>query len=102
MFYYKLFPRGYRSPGHKRGVCGHLMARFDLHAHCARCRDMLKGTSEQKLQLSTPSFQKKKEIGEQKSVMADKSTRSDKYEDVSDTLVVCSPLSGLCYWFSNH
>ena len=31
------------SPGQRRGVCGHAMAGFDLHAHCARCRDKLKG-----------------------------------------------------------
>ena len=31
------------SPGNKkgqrRGLCGHIMASFDLHKHCARCRD---------------------------------------------------------------
>ena len=25
--------------GQRRGVCGHIMASFDLHKHCARCRD---------------------------------------------------------------
>ena len=25
--------------GQRRGVCGHIMASFDLHKRCARCRD---------------------------------------------------------------
>ena len=32
------------SPGQRRGVCGHAMAGFDQHAHCARCREKKKGT----------------------------------------------------------
>ena len=27
------------SPGQKRGSCGHVMALFDNHKKCARCRD---------------------------------------------------------------
>ena len=27
------------SPGQRRGSCGHVMAAFDLHKKCARCRD---------------------------------------------------------------
>ena len=27
------------SPGQRRGKCGHVMANFDTHSHCARCRD---------------------------------------------------------------
>ena len=27
------------SPGQRRGSCGHVMAGFDLHKKCARCRD---------------------------------------------------------------
>ena len=27
------------SPGQKRGTCGHVMAVFDSHRKCARCRD---------------------------------------------------------------
>ena len=77
-----------------------------MHAHCTRCRDKLKGTDpsvskedfpycsilipEQKLQLSMPSYQKNKEKHEKKSVMTDKSTRSDKSDNIGDTLVVCS------------
>ena len=91
------------SPGQKWGwgACSHLMAGFDKHAHCARCRDKSKGTdpcvnnedchcyiltSDQKLQLSTPSYQKKKEKREQKSDKADKPTRSEKSEDATDTV----------------
>ena len=59
------------------GLCGHLMAGFDFHAYCTRCRDKVKGTDhcvkredcqfcniltqEQKSHLATPSYQKKKE-----------------------------------------
>ena len=25
--------------GQRRGLCGHIMASFDLHKRCARCRD---------------------------------------------------------------
>ena len=32
------------SPGQKRGTCGHIMASFDDHLKCARCRD--KGVGE--------------------------------------------------------
>ena len=32
------------SPGQCRGVCGHAMAGYDQHVHCARCRDKKKGT----------------------------------------------------------
>ena len=65
------------SPGQTRGQCGHLMAGFDRHSVCARCRDKKKGedpcikdkpcshcdllTEDQKLRLATPAYQKKKE-----------------------------------------
>ena len=66
------------SPGEKRGGCGHLMAGFDAHNYCARCRNKGKGhdpcvekpdsdckfynvlTSDQKAQLSTLSDKIKK------------------------------------------
>ena len=82
----------------EEAFCGHVMAGFDEHAHCTRCRDKLKGddprvskkpcsfydvlTPEQKLQISTPSYQKKKEKREQKAATVDKSA-----ENVSETLV---------------
>ena len=27
------------SPGQRRGTCGHIMALFDSHSKCVRCRD---------------------------------------------------------------
>ena len=73
------------SPGQRRGVCGHAMAGFDQHAHCARCRDKKKGsdpcvkgnicpscnilTEEQKLRLATPVYQNKKEKKETKAAI---------------------------------
>ena len=59
------------SPGQKRGTCGYVMASFDGHFKCARCRDkgvgedacvlkdclVCKGfTPEQILQLATPTY----------------------------------------------
>ena len=73
------------SPGQHRGNCGHAMATFDTHSHCARCRDKGKGkdfcvenpqssdcqicksfTPEQHQQLATPSYKIKKEKREAK------------------------------------
>ena len=64
------------SPGQKCGTCGHVMASFDGHLKCARCRDkglekdacVLKKecticegfTSEQNLQLATPTYRERK------------------------------------------
>ena len=74
------------SPGQRRGKCGHAMALFDTHSHCARCREKGKGqdfcvenpqssdkcpicqsfTAEQILQISTPAYKIKKEKREAK------------------------------------
>ena len=63
------------SPGQKRGTCGHIMAVFDGHLKCARCRDKGVGddlcvlkdcsickrfTPEQLLQLATPTYRDRK------------------------------------------
>ena len=64
------------SPGQKRGTCSHVMASFDGHFKCARCRDkgvgedacvlkkdclICKGfTPEQILQLATPTYRERK------------------------------------------
>ena len=64
------------SPGQRRGTCGHVMAVFDSHFKCARCRDkgvgddpcvlkkdcdVCKGfTPEQVLQLATPTYRDRK------------------------------------------
>ena len=73
------------SPSQRRGGCGHMMAGFDSHSVCARCRDKKKGkdpcvekegavchhcnalTPEQLAQLSTPSYKMKKEKRDLKS-----------------------------------
>ena len=65
------------SPAQKHGSCGHIMASFDTHSFCARCREKGKGSDpcvlkndcnscnilseDQRLQLSTPSYRLKKE-----------------------------------------
>ena len=65
------------SPAPKHGSCGHIMASFDSHSFCARCREKGKGSDpcvlkndcnscnilseDQRLQLSTPSYRLKKE-----------------------------------------
>ena len=64
------------SPGQKRGTCGHVMAIFDSHLKCARCRDKGVGedncvlkkdcpickafTPEQIQQLATPTYRDRK------------------------------------------
>ena len=73
------------SPSQRRGSYGHMMAGFDLHGVCARCRAKKKGkdpcvekpgadchicnsfTPEQLAQLSTPTYKNKKEKRDQKS-----------------------------------
>ena len=72
------------SPGQKRGLCGHLMAGFDSHTYCARCRDKGKGTDpcsfcniltkDQKARLATPSYQTKKEKRDQKTIEEESSS----------------------------
>ena len=73
------------SPSQKHGSCGHLMASFDSHSFCTRCREKGKGsdpcvshndcnacnvlTEEQCLQLSTPSYRLKKEKGNLRNLM---------------------------------
>ena len=70
------------SPGQKRGSCGHVMALFDSHKKCARCRDKGVGddpcvkkldcqickafTPAQIQQLATPTYKARKERSEQK------------------------------------
>ena len=64
------------SPGQRRGTCGHVIASFDSHSKCARCRDkgvgeddcvlkkdsaVCKGfTPEQITQLATPTYKEHK------------------------------------------
>ena len=81
------------SPGHRRGLCGHIMAGYGKHKVCAQYRDKKKGedncvknlpclncdvlTEEQKLKLATPQYQKKKEKREAKAVEESSSTLVD-------------------------
>ena len=70
------------SPGQKQGSCGHVMALFDNHKKCVRCRDKGVGddpcvkkldcqickafTPAQIQQLATPTYKERKERSEQK------------------------------------
>ena len=80
------------SPGQRKEPCGHIMASFDKHDRCARCRDKGHGddpcvnnlacalcdqlTPEQLLQLSTPTYKIWKEKQKSKEVLVDPSTVS--------------------------
>ena len=93
------------SPGQKRGSCGHVMAIFDGHAFCARCREKGKGeepciankdtadctlcnsfTPEQRAQISTPSYKIKKEKRETKRL--DNTQPTDDLVDPSSVSVI--------------
>ena len=97
------------SPGQKHGGCGHLMAKFDTHIFCARCRDKGKGpeapdpcvsksdcqacdvlTEDQHIQLSTPSYRLKKEKRDFKklSYTTQKNSDSSSLIDPSSVTVV--------------
>ena len=81
---FRLLSVNMSSPSQKHGSCGHIMASFDSHCFCARCREKGKGsdpcishldcnacnslTEEQRIQLSTPSYRIKKEKRELKKV----------------------------------
>ena len=83
------------SPGQKRDTCGHVMALFDNHKKCARCREKGVGddpcvekldcqickafTPAQVQQLATPTYRSRKEHGEQK--------KSEVSTDATPTLV---------------
>ena len=90
------------SPSQRRGGCGHIMAGFDPHSYCARCRDKKKGqdpcvekpdsacthcnalSPEQLAQLSTPSYKLKKEKLEARSTPSKEPSTED---TLSPTLV---------------
>ena len=95
------------SPGQRRGKCGHVMANFDTHSHCARCRDKGKGkepcvsdpqtsncqicnslTSDQRQQLATPSYKLKKEKCEAKLTEPAPSQDSEQLVDPSSMSVI--------------
>ena len=95
------------SPGQRQGKCGHVMANFDTHSHCTRCRDKGKGkepcvqdpqtsncqicnslTSDQRQQLATPSYELKKEKREAKLTESTPSQDSDQLVDPSSVSVI--------------
>ena len=95
------------SPGQRRGKCVHVMANFDTHSHCARCRDKGKGkepcvsdpqttncqicnslTSDQLQQLATPSYKLKKEKREAKLTEPAPSQDSEQLVDPSNVSVI--------------
>ena len=75
------------SPGQRKGACGHIMASFDRHSRCARCRDKGLGedpcisklpceyckllTPEQVIQLATPTYKLRKEKEKSKKTLVD-------------------------------
>ena len=91
------------SPGQKRGSRGHVMALFDTHKKCVRCRDKGVGdypcvkkldcpickafTPAQIHQLSTPTYRARKERSEQK--------KSGDVEGTTSTLVGPSDITVL-------
>ena len=92
------------SPSQKHGSCGHIMASFDSHCFCARCREKGKGSDpcvakkdcnscnilseEQRLQLSTPSYRLKKEKRDLK-----KSADTPKQDSTSSSLIDLSSVT---------
>ena len=92
------------SPSQRHEGCGHMMAGFDLHRFCARCRDKKKGkdpcvekpgsdcqhckalTPEQLTQLSTPSYKLKKEKRDKADTTPSKNASTTKVT-LSPTLV---------------
>ena len=78
------------TPGQRKGACGHIMASFDLHSRCARCRDKGLGedpcvkklqcdvcdqfTLEQIVQLATPTYKLRKEKKLEREGLVDPST----------------------------
>ena len=94
------------SLGQKHGGCGHLMAKFDTHSFCVRCRDKCKGpdpsvsksdcqacdvlTEDQRIQLSTPGYRLKKEKRELKKLSdtPQKNSDSSSLIDPSSVMIV--------------
>ena len=95
------------SPGQRRGKCGHVIANFDTHSHCARCRDKGKGKepcvqdpqssncqicntlmSDQRQQLATPSYKLKKEKREAELSEATPSQDSEQLVDPSSVSII--------------
>ena len=75
------------SPGQMKAACGHIIASFDTHSRCARCRDKGMGedpcvaklpceycdllTPEQVILLATPTYKLRKEKAKSKETLID-------------------------------
>ena len=104
------------SPGQRKGACGHILASFDRHSRCARCRDKGLGddacvkklprefcellTPEQVLQLSTPTYKIRKEKKLERESLIDPTTLTvlssvdqDKSVGASSSLTTSEDLS---------
>ena len=98
------------SPGQRKGACGHIMASFDRHSRCARCRDKSLGedpcvlklpceycevlTPEQVIQLATPTYKLRKEKSKSKDTLIDPSTVTVVAQvESQDSEPVISPLN---------
>ena len=91
------------SPGQKRGTCGHVMALFDSHKKCARCREKGVGddncvkkldvqickafTPAQIQQLSTPTYKSRKECEQKKATSDSPATATPTLMDPSEITV---------------
>ena len=91
------------SPGQKRGSCGHVMALFDNHQKCARCRDKGVGddpcvkkldcqickafTPAQIHQLATLTYKARKERSEQKKTEGNATTTPTLVDPLEVTLL---------------
>ena len=89
------------SLGQKRGACGHVMALFNNHKKCARCRDKGVGegkklewqickafTPAQVQQLATLTYKSRKERGELKNMTDTTSSATPTLGDPSDVTVL--------------
>ena len=92
------------SLGQKRGTCGHVMALFDNHKKCVRCREKGVGddpcvkklecqickafTPAQVQQLATPTYKSRKERGELKKTTETTSSAAPTHVDPSDVTVL--------------
>ena len=95
------------SPGQRRGGCGHVMANFDQHSYCARCREKNKGkdpcvenkdtttckfclalTPDQIAQISTPSYKLKEKCEARKSETASPTKEASELVDPANVFVI--------------
>ena len=92
------------SLGKKRGTCGQMMALFNNHKKCARCRDTGVGddpcvkklecqickafTPAQVQQLATPTYKSRKEDGELKNMTQTTSSATPTLVDPSDVTLL--------------